>query len=144
MMNINLEKEIKMEKQVLSIEQMEELEKLGIDISGASMFWYINGKFKQLIPCSNQDTISDWTNQHGENCIIPAFTLQDILEMLPKNIIHSNKQLKTCNYKLCTFDNKVMYTFNSFDQCWLKCTCGKNLLEAAFDMLKWVKQNNYI
>ena len=133
-----------MENQVLTIEQMLELEALSIDTSIASMFWYIDGRFKQLIPCSNQDTIGDWTEQYGENCIIPAFTLQDILDMLPKNIMCSNKQLKTCNYKLCTFDNKVMYTFNSFDQRWLKCTHGKNLLEAAFNMLKWCKQNNYI
>lgn len=124
-----------MEEQVLSILQVQELEKLGVDTNCGSMYWhnYNTSNDPQYELCSNADV--------GD---ITTFTLQDILEMLPKNIIHSNKQLKTCNYKLCTFDNKVMYTFNSFDQGWLKCTYGKNLLEAAFEMLKWCKQNNHL
>lgn len=124
-----------MEEQVLSILQMQELEKLGIDTNRGSMYWhnYNTDDDPQYELCSSAD-IGD----------IITFTLQDILEILPKSIMHSNKQLKTCNYKLCIFDNKVMYTFNSFDQCWLKYTHGENLLEAAFYMLKWCKQNNHI
>lgn len=121
---------------------MQELIGLGIDTSKASLFWvesfYFDEKNNYERIITQSVSLIPTTNA------IPTFTLQDILEMLPKNIMHSNKQLKTCNYKLCTFDNKVMYTFNSFDQCWLKCTYGKNLLEAAFNMLKWCKQNNYV
>ena len=140
-MNINLEKEIKMEKQVLSIEQMEELEELGIDISGASMFWYINGKFKQLIPCSNQDTISDWTNQHGENCIIPAFTLQDILIRLPNMIIKDDVKyvlLLNTYHSYIAFTNSIWTGGKVF---WFK-DCS--ILDAAYKLLVWCLENKYI
>lgn len=120
-----------MKEQVLSIEQMQELEELGIDTSNASMFWYIDNRFKQIIPCSDRDTIKDWTNQHGENCIIPTFTLQDILEMLPK----------PC-YINCIDED--------FYQCEVTTKYGslssndKNPLVAAFNILMHCKQNNFI
>lgn len=129
-----------MESQVLSIEQMQELEELSINTSKASMFWYIDGKFKQLIPCSNQDTIGDWTNQYGENCIIPTFTLQDILEMLPKSINI------TYSLRIQCYSNIINFGYWKGEKAgWLKfCQDMNSTINSAFELLKWCKQNNYI
>lgn len=129
-----------MKDQVLSIEQMQELEDIGIDVSKASMFWYKNNKFKQLIPCSDRDTIKDWTNQHGENCVIPTFTLQDILEILPKVITTESDNFELY---LNTFQCYTHYRDPKHDKS-LNAEYGNSILEAAFNMLKWCKQNNYI
>ena len=98
-----------MKDQVLSVSQCRELISLGLNMENASMCWIIE---------ENGEHQLTFNRPICDKELLPTFTLQDILEMLPKSIIHSNKQLKTCNYKLCTFDNKVMYTFNSFDQCY--------------------------
>lgn len=123
---------------------MQELIDMGIDVSKASMCWIINNS-----------KLSDWEYALEPNediefwtgiglSVIPVFTLQDILEMLPDSILGSTKQIKTVEFKLSTRGNKVYYMQDNFNQQWLKCTNENTLLEAAFNMLKWCKQNNYI
>lgn len=110
-----------MEEQVLSIKQMKELEELGIDTSNASMFWH------------NYNTYS---NPKWEVCCtpdvrdIPTFTLQDILIMLSKlGLFYPNLTRKDKSW-LC-YRNGVF--------------CKGNIpTEVAFEMLKYVKQNEYI
>ena len=148
-----------MKEQVLSVEQMLKLEELGIDTSGASMFWYSCGKFKQLIPCANGDTIAEWTNMHGEQCITPAFTLQDILEIIPNEIDGCTKRISMYpmngkNISLVYYEDTTTYSehheltsLGKLGQVTHKILHGeydKPMLKAAFDMLKWCKQNNYI
>lgn len=129
-----------MNNQVLTIEQMQELKKLGIDISNASMYWVENDFDASVDLCIN--FYPEETNKNVR--CTPTFILQDILEMLPNSILGSTKQIKTVEFKLSTRGNKVYYMQDNFNQQWLKCTNGNTLLEAAFNMLKWCKQNNYI
>lgn len=128
-----------MKEQVLSIEQMQELIKLGIDTSKASMCWNTYDSF--LI--ANDSDLKD-AFHYSEDNWIPIFTLQDILEILPKIILGSTKQMKTVEFKLSIRENKIYYMQDSFNQQWLKCIYGNTILEAAFNMLKWCKQSNYI
>lgn len=69
-------------EQALSIEEMKHLAALGIDISNASLCWTQdpNGEIRTL-------------NLHDEYCYescymnpVPAFTLQDLLDLLPDEI----------------------------------------------------------
>ena len=73
-----------MKDQVLSIEKMQKLKELGIDISKASMcyvFFESDGsKYTDIVV-------------HDESCYemacmnpIPTFTLQDIIELMPDNV----------------------------------------------------------
>ena len=71
-----------MKNQVLSIEQMQHLKELGVDISKASMVW--------IKPRPNNDNYT--LTIHALGCYeykspIPTFTLQDMLEMMPKKIM---------------------------------------------------------
>lgn len=119
-----------MNKQVLSIEQMQELIDLGIDTSKASTYWY--GTDEVEFVCSGTDMDKDCGDE-----ICPTFTLQDILEMLPDtgkgyaNYPHLFKASDGINW-YCSYGT---------------VTCeimGETPLNAAFKMLKRCKENKYI
>lgn len=135
-----------MNNQVLSIEQMQELIKSGVDVSKASMFWHpafyrINGILDydgyEDIPRIKLENNYDLAND------IPTFTLQNILETLPKYLnVRDKIYFLTLMYDVskgvvisyCTEHiNDILHSEGSANQ-----------LNAAFNMLKWCKQNNYI
>lgn len=66
-----------MKEQVLSIEQMQELIKLGINVSKASMCWNTYDSF--LI--ANDSDLKDAFN-YSDDDWVPTFTLQDIMTLL--------------------------------------------------------------
>lgn len=107
---------------------MQELIDMGIDVSKASIYWgfHITDP-KQEYP---KLVLRDKNFMFIEK-VIPTFILQDILEILPK----------PC-YLNCMD--------NDFYQCEIPTkigsisTNGSSPLNAAFNMLKWCKQNKYI
>lgn len=128
-----------MESEVLSIEQMKELEKLGVDTSKASKYWYFKAN----------PTIKAWDKPKlcieepfwptRPNKVIPTFTLQDILELLPSYKITYDKHTKDIDKYEITVDipegqHYITHIARS----------ANSLLLAAFEMLKWCKQNNHL
>lgn len=120
-----------MDEQVLSIEQMQELIDMGVDTSNASCIWWnfadLGFAFMPLNDGRSSITIEKMKENHGAENIVPAFTLQDILKILPKpcyiNCI--DEDFYQCNYENTS-------------------TSGSTPLKAAFNMLKWCKENGYI
>lgn len=114
-----------MEEQVLSIEQMNELKRLGIDTSKASVCRIPNdgNPYLSLGPFTSFD-------DEDKNFLlpIPTFTLQDILQLLPPGI------------HLVNFGKG--FEFDFFGRS--KCFSNPDILQAAFEMLKWCKQNGHI
>ena len=66
-----------MEQQVLSIRQMQHLQELGVDTNKASMVWGGTKDWQELYTWRLFELDED------ANYIIEAFTLQDMLEMMP-------------------------------------------------------------
>ena len=122
-----------MKNQVLSINQMQELKELGIDTSKASMCWletFYTDRTKKFEPevCNENQRFDEWC--------LPAFTLQDILEMLPDIIVNHEVYIPVIQKNFCKYvhnDNPILHL-----------EVANNTIEAAFNMLKWCKQNNYI
>lgn len=143
-----------MEKQVLSIEQMQELKELGIDITSASMKWAPklrwdeNGEKREVyghILDINYTPVGSpfWKTMDGKDTI-PTFTLQDIIDMLPKRITISSNGVAQL-----MFNNEGVLEYHYIEYGELCASYhytrpGTHLLDSAFDMLKWCKQNNYI
>lgn len=122
-----------MSKQCLSIEQMQHLKELGVDTSKASMKWvnkYQNafGDNWEKVPVSvNLDT--EYYQSFGY-----AFTLQDVLELLPIKI-------EGCRLE---FDRHKVSYFDYMNERTIKLTRKQNLIDAAYEMLCWVIENGYL
>lgn len=137
-------------KQVLSMEQMQHLKKLGVDTCKASMCW-LKDLTKDLNKGREIDMTTGW-NLGFNNPVfykydwmvgIPTFTLQDILDLLPKEIEAKDEPIP---YHLeVIFDGsglwEVSYTrnFNALEYFY-----HGTLLEAAYEMLCWVAAGEYI
>lgn len=138
-----------MKEQVLSIKQMQELKELGIDITSASMKWAPkvrwneNGEKREVyghILDINYTPVGApfWETVDGKDTI-PTFTLQDILEIIKKKVLEKDLSL---DLELNLINNQFQLTKEVDYR--LYTSDGKTLLQSAFQMLKWCKQNNYI
>ena len=123
-----------MNKRVLSIAQMENLERLGVNTSNASMCYVFSEESGWKL-CINDN---NWYEFSGKK-VIPAFTLHDILEILPKEIYGNCLALEldycyieyyyihyeeTCSWKRIDFDIET-------------------IMDGVYKMLIWVLENNY-
>lgn len=145
-----------MERQVLSIEQMQHLKEQGIDTSKASMhYWVItNGEYSKemggyvfskepsciILKLYPYEFISDAAIRRVED--IPTLTLQDILEMLPNEI----KEDSECNILSITKYNDGWYIRYGLSDEFVPLISfeSNSLLDAAYEMLCWCIENGYI
>ena len=126
---------MKIEEQVLSIEQMKHLQELGVDTSDASMCWV-----------AGEDTSTDeeeWNLIIPNNFLmpynIPTYTTGDLIEKLPKNIDGSNLLIEFCASDLGygDWDCGELYGINAQQK-----FNDKSLKEALYDLLCWVAENH--
>lgn len=139
-----------MKNQVLSIEQMKHLQELGVDTNGASMmyhFW-VDKKYKNCLLLSADTT----TPYDSEN--VPTFTLQDMLEMMPKKILIEMEN-DSCRSVEAFFLDVSLNICNDNWQCGYihfskreDYFCHKyentDLLTCAYETLCWCAENGYL
>ena len=125
-----------MKDQVLSIEKMQKLKELGVDVSKASMcyvFFESDGsKYTDIVV-------------HDESCYemacmnpIPTFTLQDMIEIIPSKVKYEGK-----SYYL-SIDKKFVGYIDDMDveDCVLESY--SNILESTYNVLVWLAEHKYI
>ena len=136
-----------MKNQVLSIEQMKRLKELGVDVSNASVrvgqmvfyhgdSWYGVDSYNVHLLKDDDDDTSCFEEEYK------LFTLQDIIELLPKSIlinsvIHWIKISPNC---LLT-EFQIMYVDG--DDSYAVMRQDKSLLQAAYNMFLWVIENGH-
>ena len=125
-----------MRKLVLSVEQMKELEMLGIDTSDASLYYY---------PYQNTYILGIRFEDKFDSLKVPAYTLEDIIEKLPSNIPEESYDgycsgssslvitKKYTGYQSWHLDDHFVIKFEE-----------SMLIDSAFKMLKWCKERNHI
>lgn len=124
-------------KQVLSIEQMKHLQELGLDTSDASMCieWRESDESKKVVTSLDADTYYDYYHE--------TYTLQDILDKLPKEIKTSTD---TYWLGISIYDCKEWYVCYSmsdeFD--YYEEFKSRQLIDAAYEMLCWCIEKGYI
>ena len=130
-----------MKNQVLSIEQMQKLKELGVDISKASMCY-----ISKYPSCDFDDgdsivVVSKDFNKRLYNEFGPTFTLQDIIELLTDDVqkaivfINNEEYFVKC-YEI-KYDEENVFKIIYFDNI-------KQLLNACCEMLIWVAENGYL
>lgn len=133
---------------MLSIEQMQHLKELGVDTSKASMYWV---RLVRLPNVKNKEkeVLIDWSldlqKEHmhvgyDEYECFPTFTLQDVLDLLPKEIDKDSR-----NYQLEIYRNPQRYYVSYY---WLDNLLillnEVEFIDAAYEVLLWVIDNGYL
>ena len=125
-----------MSKQVLSIEQMQHLQELGLDTSNASMRWLTYNGINAVIPNNFHLPTTD-----KDYKICDTYTLQDVLDALP-DFIDEYCLIIDMSFGVIRYDNlkrkdgpilKEAY-FNNED---------KYLIDAAYEMLCWCVESGH-
>ena len=118
---------------VLTIDQMHQLKELGVDV-----------KPKGTCLMYTSDSSDNYYLKYGEStCVddVVAFGLHDIIELLPPQLIHKEKNIylnfenigKEYGFYYVDCDFEIYVYFNN-----------TNILQAAYNMLLWVIENGYL
>lgn len=127
-----------MEKKIcLSIDQMQKLKELGISTKDASMCWIRDGEGNAT------------AELHDEYCYemsfmkpVPAFILQDILELMPFFI---QKEQRNFFLMMKKFNNQYDFSYTHPKVAPLTGTAyHENAIDAAFEMLCWLGRERCI
>lgn len=127
---------MKIEEQVLSIEQMKRLQELGVDTSDASMCWVAEGyaytdegQWKLCIP-----------NHFLLPYNIPTYTIGDLIEKLPKNI---DLGFGEYDLEMSTKGEYVEVQYeNDYDDYTPFFCSNLSLIESLYSILCWLAENH--
>ena len=120
---------------VLSIEQMNQLKELGVDV-----------KPKGNCLMYTSDSSDNYYLKYGESTCeddVVAFGLQDVIELLPKSIIINMVKHWICVSPNCLLTEfQIMYVDG--DDSYAVMKQDKSLLQSAYQMLIWVIENGHL
>lgn len=127
---------MKIEEQVLSIEQMKHLQELDVDTSDASMVWV-----KQE-PLQNSDdefvpwkvfVFKDWMKYYiGAETFILTYTIGDLIEKLPKDVRNYDLEIH-CDFNCLGYAARNDFEYSiEYDR----------LIDGLYDLLCWVAENH--
>ena len=127
-------------KQVLDIEQMHHLQELGLGQNNDTMLsWIVDEREKDKpLLCASLDAIDYVDFSHY---CIPAYTLQDVLDLLPKQI--GVEYI----YDLCIFPESISYTQfigGEINDNLFEVPINESLIDAAYSLLCWAIENGYV
>lgn len=137
-------------KQVLSVEQMKHLQELRLDTSNATLTWVL---YPASIKGDVIPTLEMWRweqiKDEQKKVCVPAFTLQDILDKLPKRIGEFELRIKMFVFDYVGHtEYKWSIIYESTDMMsyldTLLQSSYTNLIEAAYNMLCMCIENGYI
>ena len=114
---------------------MNRLKELGVDV-----------KPKGTCLMYTSDSSDNYYLKYGESTCeddVAAFSLQDVIELLPKYIIINSVTHWICVSQNCLLTEfQIMYVDGNDSYSVIKQ--NKSLLQAAYEMLLWVIENGYL
>ena len=140
---------MKIEEQVLSREQMNHLQELGVDTSDASMYWV---RAKRIIGKQRNNVLDNevgkWRLSLSKSIVhsvdwavesVPTYTIGDLIEKLPKSDNSGDLLIEYRNSELGygVWDWGELYGINAEQN-----FKDKPLKNALYDLLCWVAENH--
>lgn len=143
-----------MSKQCLDVHQMQHLQELGLELKDTMMYWtrcvHTGNHAEEL-----NKRYGGWFLTKGNNAqtvglmhweFIPAYTLQDVLDILPAEINPAERRF----WLRIDLSDECLYYY--YDDCNLverrKKVIGydgiEELIDAAYSMLCWTIENGYV
>ena len=129
-----------MSKQCLDVQQMQHLQELGLELKETMLYWVVYEVGHENNFVTTKENAMEVID---ESCgMLPAYTLQDVLDALPKMIFPY--PVHKIGFELWIGSGKIFYAnmFNLEDV--LKVRYDKELIDAAYELLCWVLTNKYI
>ena len=131
-------------KQILDVHQMQHLQELGLKLKPSLVHYYkiINidsGKWYLSV------TTGDISEDSRTYQYIPAYTLQDVLDALPKEISkdgctwHASLYIDFENERIA-YGNTDRYGFEIYHEIMIE----KDLIDTAYSMLCWAIEQGYV
>jgi len=131
-----------MEEQVLSIEQVQELQELGFDVEKhSSMCWIKEPNGNDYI----LSVLDEFCFESASLRPVPTMTIGDIIKILPK-AINDDGELYVLSIEIRN-NNYYQVAYKSKNNDYLFCNYAYNgitLISALFDTLKWIIENKYL
>ena len=131
-----------MSKQCLDVRQMRHLQELGLDTSNASMHW-INYK-GMIVSIPNNVHLPTSDNDY---VICNAFTLQDVLDALPKFYHIANIGWTKLSIRIHTtkeWEIGYVYTDELSKYAYGCRILGKELIDAAYELFCWCVEWGFV
>lgn len=126
-------------KQVLSIEQMQHLQELGLELKDTMLYWivYKVGNEKNFVTTKeNAMEVID------ESCgMLPAYTLQDVLDALPESIKAGNTEYTISFYYI---HGKWAVDYSSDTSADIQSNECEYIIDAAYSRLLWCIKHGYV
>lgn len=135
-----------MRKQVTSIEQSKWLLELGVPDDRACMVWVPNWTFdermRQFKHTGDYNVCFRYAAYRVmDEELIPAFTVADLLQMLPK-ILHDNRGNELpINVTASTGSNWCLFYGNRYGHAWWKDS--DSLVDLLIEAIEWLVTNGY-
>lgn len=127
---------MKIEEQVLSIEQMKHLKELGVDTSDASMTYYNisrdNQPDKWILGIANKEVATVMLS-NGLTEMEPTYTIGDLIEKLPK------RNDEDSHFNINLGDKIISYVYTDVFVYYREYN---NLIYGLYNCLCWVAENH--
>ena len=136
-----------MSKQVLDVQQMQHLQELGLELKETMLYWVVYEAGHENNFVTTKENAMEVIDESSG--MLPAYTLQDVLDALPGRIKHKdfiyylvyNKSEGFIGYYRVDFDGNNRYAryeefYNGID--------GLSVIDAAYELLVWCIEQGYV
>ena len=129
-----------MTKQTLSIEQMQHLQELGLELKETMLYWVVYEVGHENNFVTTKENAMEVID---ESCgMLPAYTLQDVLDALPTTILH-DKRIYELDINMC--NESIEYVKTSVDDVLVGLRFTQiTLIDAAYSMLWRAIKNKFV
>lgn len=129
-------------KQVLDAQQMQHLQELGLELKETMLYWVVYEVGHENNFVTTKENAMEVID---ESCgMLPAYTLQDVLDALPEKITHKHKDYLIEIWKR---DGEwyIGYLFFDVDDVvHLHDETNKSFIDAAYSLLCWAIENKFV
>ena len=132
-------------KQVLDVQQMQHLQELGLELDyNTVLSWIVDerGKDKPLL-CISSEAVDYVDFSHY---CLPAYTLQDVLDVLPNRIYDKGAFYLGC-YDIMIDEHNICYAKwcgSEIESTYVEIEIKDYLIDAAYELLVWCIENKFV
>ena len=131
-------------KQVLDVQQMQHLQELGLELKETMLYWVVYEAGHENNFVTTKENAMEVID---ESCgMLPAYTLQDVLDALPIEIKYKDKRCWLC---IELADEMIGYYYENarFEHRWVYyevVMIDESLIDSAYSVLCWAIDNKFV